>query len=182
VLPSGPGDLRVSWRWFRPADLLGVATLPAIPVLLLWSGSPWRLTGGGRGPDGLPDSLLPVLLAGLLACGYLLAARILNSTVVTVSGGRIRVRHGPLPWPGSGELDAGGIVQIFVRSRTVRRGSGPRGRRTRTVFVLAALLEGGGVVELVDRLETRDQALWLECEIEKTLGIADRVVPGEILR
>lgn len=106
---------------------------------------------------------------------YSTLAGFLNRTQVRLEPGRLSIRHGPLPWLGNQVLDSSELDQVFCRRRdsTGRHG-------TNVTYEVRAIMKGGKLIKLLSGLEDEDQALYLEQQIERRLGIADRAVPGEL--
>lgn len=113
---------------------------------------------------------------GLFLTYYTLAG-FLNRTIVRVSPSLLAVNHGPLPWWGNKQLDTGGIAQVYCKEH-IRRSRGT----TSASFSVHAALHAGGEAKLVDDLDNADQALYLEQEVERFLGIKDVPVRGEMVR
>ena len=106
---------------------------------------------------------------------YWAAAGWVNRTQIVVGIGKITVRHGPLPWAGNLELQVGNVKQLYSNEkRSQSDGS------TSTAYEVHAITQYGRTIKLVRGLETSQQALYIEQEIEKYLGIEDVPVKGEI--
>ena len=92
-----------------------------------------------------------------------------NSTTVRVGGGRIDVRHTPIPSIGfkNREVAAEQIAQLFARNRG-------------KLFEVAAQMKDGTTITLVSPLVSADQAVFIEQQIEGALGIEDYAVSGEL--
>jgi hypothetical protein len=112
-----------------------------------------------------PAGLMSVGLAGWVL--YTAAAGMLNRTQVRIASGMVHIEHGPLTWPGRQ------IAQLYCR----RRLQGAR-RRLHEVYEVCAVTVDRGSVRLLGPLRDPDEALFLEGEIERALGIADRPVTG----
>ena len=127
---------------------------------------------------------LPLLvLAPLL--GYYALVRGLNRVSFLADASGVRVRQGPVPWPGALRLERGAIEQLFSVEKlsNVRSGSDGRERvRVRRHYRLRARLDDGKRVDVITGLSSADQALWLERETERVLGIDDRPAEGEVRR
>jgi len=101
-------------------------------------------------------------------CGWL------NRTRITVGRGKVAVRHGPLPWFGNLEMDSSAIKQLYAKEMISSSRNG-----TTVHYDLNALTRDGRSITFVGGMENSDQALCIEQEIEKFLGIKDGVVKGE---
>ena len=87
---------------------------------------------------------------------------------------KLSVRHFPLPWYPAPTIPLSHIEQIYV-TREVRRNQDS----TTVSFSVRAVTRDNKNQLLLRSLEDLEQALWLEQEIETTLGIRDRRVAGE---
>lgn len=116
------------------------------------------------------------IAVGLIAA-YTLLAYWLNRTHVTVEGRRLRIRHGPLPWPGSGEWEAAHFEQLYCLQRVTRSE-----QVTTAHFDLMALCTNGRSVVLLKGVDNPQMVLWLEQELEKILDLHDEPVEGELAR
>jgi len=108
---------------------------------------------------------------------YSVLCYFLNSTSITVRGGVLKIRHGPLPWRGNCEILEADIDQIYckLKERHGRRG-------TQTTYEDNAVLTDNRKVTLLASLEDEDQALFIEQALEEHVGITDRQVRGEFRR
>lgn len=123
----------------------------------------------------------PIILFGLvhavagICLTYAAVAGYVNRTVISVSPTALTIRHGPLPWPGNATLSPAQITQLYCKER-IRRN---KGTMSYTYAVHAVTLSGRDV-PVLRVLESPEQALYLEHEIERFLGIEDRPVRGEL--
>ena len=97
-----------------------------------------------------------------------------NRTRITVDQGRISVRHGPLPWLGNKDLDGSNL------NSSTEREDLPRPRSTSVKYEVHALTTSGKNEKLLSGLETSEQALYIEQEIERYFRIEDAPVRGQI--
>lgn len=159
---GGVTRVRWTWRsWARARDLLGllagsaaVALVPPLrqPCFGWWFGA---------------------LLAASL---YAALARLVNATAVEVTRESIAVRHRPLPWTGNASWPAEEVEQVFSAVQ-------PGVRRSVVGYQVKLKLKSrSGAVALVRDLETPEQALFLEQELEAALRLEDRAVEGELPR
>jgi hypothetical protein len=102
-------------------------------------------------------------------------ATLLNTTTLTVGRGWLRIRHGPLYWPGRVDVPTSSLDQLYARKRVSHSKNG-----TTVRFELHAVLKDGKNKKLLKGLDEIEQALWLEQELEAVLGIRDRAVAGEL--
>ena len=98
-----------------------------------------------------------------------------NRTRITVDQGRISIRHGPLPWLGNKDLDGTTLKQLYSKEKI------SRGRNSTSVtYEVHALTTSGRNEKLLSGLETSEQALYIEQEIERYFRIEDAPVRGQI--
>lgn len=102
---------------------------------------------------------------------------LLNQTMIRVGSGSLQTAHAPLPWPGK-RFDAHDLEQLFV-SQKVSTSSGRRGRSTTITYRVEAVTRTGERVNILQGLESPEQAKFIEQEIERHLRIEDAPVRGE---
>jgi len=179
VLPSG---LRLTWRWMSPAAYFLVFFCVFWDgFLVFWYATATSDVDWSQGAEALAGPRLMMLLFPLLhvAAGigitYFTVCKFVNRTVVDVSPRELVVRIEPLPWPGKRAVAPLQIAQIY-REEVVRHGK----NGTTITYQLSAALKDGKKLKLLSGLEAADQALYLEQEIERHLGIRDQPVAGEM--
>ena len=165
--------LVLSYRWFSPAHLfMLVFCVFWIGFLVVWYGLALSRHAGPADPM-VWFPLLHVAVG--IGITYSTIAGFVNRTTITVGGGELTVRHGPLPWPGGRVVPAHEIVQLYREERTTNTRSGRSFRHE-----LNATTGDGRKVRLVARVPGADLALYLEHAIERELGLVDQHVPGEM--
>ena len=127
------------------------------------------------------SGMLPLLVvsAGLL---YFAAVRGFNKHRIRVDNARLQVTQGPLPWLGNRQLNSSDIEQLYATEHESRVDNGRGGNRNARVsrhYRLSANMRGSGRVTILKGLNDPHQALWLEQEIERLLGISNQGVAGE---
>ena len=125
---------------------------------------------------------LPILLIASVGIFYFAAGQAFNEHRIRVDTARLEVTQGPVPWRGSKKLDASDIVQLYATEHERRTQSGKSGSQRVSVhkyYRLSANTRNNGRVSILGGLSDPRQALWLEQEIERVLGIADKPVAGE---
>ena len=116
-----------------------------------------------------------VVRHSMFGIAYTALAGWLNRTRITVDQGRISVRHGPLPWLGNKDLDGSTMKQLYSKEKI------SRGRNSTSVtYEVHAITTNGRNEKLLSGLETSEQALYIEQEIERYLRIEDAPVRGQI--
>ena len=161
-----PGGMQVSWS-----------------VGGIFQGVVIAIIAGAFAYAALSSGMLVLLIAsaGLF---YFSAAQALNKHRIRVDGARLEVTQGPLPWKGSKKLNASDVVQLYTTEHESRTQSDKDGHRKVIVhkyYRLSANTRQGKRVKILNALRDPRQALWLEQEIERLLGIADKPVTGEHL-
>lgn len=168
------GGFRILRRWFSPIFVV-LAFFAAIWLGMLAFGYGMMVSSGAP----LFVMLFPLLHVGVgVGLGYWALCGFLNTTTVEAEGGRLTVRHRPLPWPGNATWAAAELSQVYVKEKVHRHKDGGE---TSTYDVLAVTREGRGT-KLLSGLPDADSALFVEQEIERRLGIEDRPVAGEVER
>lgn len=165
-------DIRFTRRWFGPTYIF----LALFAVF--WNGFMAVWFGIAIVSRLWPMALFGTLHAAIgLFVAYLALAGFLNSTVIRVGLGEIEVKHGPLPWFGNRRLETVSIAQLYSKEVV------SRSRRSTSVSHEVHLAtRDGRHIKLLSGLESSEQALYLEQEIERYLGIKDQAVRGEIPR
>ena len=105
----------------------------------------------------------------VLSWNYNLAAMFVNSTVVTANADAVTVRHGPLPSP-------------FARNAYVERHEIGQlySAKFGALYAVLANLKSGRSSRLVQPLIKAEQALFIEQQLERALGLTDVPVAGEL--
>lgn len=165
-------ELRLIRRWFSPTYIfLGIFAIFWNGFMALWFGIAiigrvWSMAlfGTIHGAIGL-------------FVAYVAVAGLVNSTLVRVGMGEIEVRHSPLPWRGNRRIETAGVAQLYSKEVSHRSR-----RRTTQSYEIHVATRDGHQVRLLSALESSEQALYLEQELERYLGIADQPMRGEIPR
>lgn len=167
----GDRSLVVRWRWFQPTALFLLAFAVAWDAFLVfWYGM--ALTG----PD-TPWLMVVFPLAHVavgVAITYTSLASLLNQTRLVCTKGVLKVRHGPLPWYPQPTLPVRDLEQLYVQREVKHSKNG-----TTVKWHLRAVTRAHTGQPVVKGLDTLQQALWLEQELEDMLDIRDRPVAGE---
>jgi hypothetical protein len=162
------GTTTLSWRWFHVGYALLTGLCIAwivIPVLLY---ATWFEEGSA--PFIATLALWLFLGSGALLA-YMVLTGFLNTTRIEVSRGGLRIQHGPLPWFSNVTRPGRELTQLY--------GQEVKGKH-HTYYKLLALDREGREVLLLDHLENKEQALYLEQTLERGLGIEDGPVDGEL--
>jgi predicted Zn finger-like uncharacterized protein len=105
-----------------------------------------------------------------LGVAYGALTNLLNTTVFEIDGQSLRLRHGPIPARGNRELPIDELLQLYTEEHAGSKGS--------KSYALVAAVRSGPAIKLVEGLESREQALYIERAIETHLGILDTPPPA----
>ena len=167
------GTLTISRKWFSwsAIPLLGFATIWDA-FLVGWYG----MVSSMSGPMEWLFLLFPLIHVGVgIGITYTAFAKLINRTDIEVDPKRVTVKNGPLKWRGNKEVYSTAIHQVYVHE-TGRLGNDQNPSK---LYEVHAILKGGGSVRLVKGLTSQFQALYIEQEIERYLGITPQPVKGE---
>ncbi len=164
--------LEITRRWFSLSVIfISFFAIAWDIFLLVWYGALLH-----QGNASLLKSLFPLLHIALgVGVSYFALAGWLNHTSILVSPDELRIRHAPLPWFGGQTLQSPSLQQLY--SKEVVSYS----RNGRTVhYDLRAITHDGRNIKLLSGLESSQQALYIEQQVEKYLCIRNENVAGEI--
>ncbi|MEW6997812.1 hypothetical protein AADZ86_08910 [Colwelliaceae bacterium BS250] len=113
-----------------------------------------------------------LLLVLGLAGAYVAIVCLLTSTHLTVSRKELEVRHKPLPWFGNKTIQASDIKQLYGKEK--------RGKN-KMIYAVHLITHNGEDTRLLSGLDSREQALYIEQEVEKYLSIKNVSVHGELV-
>lgn len=109
---------------------------------------------------------------------YYALATWVNKTHIFVGQNAMEIIHKPLPWLGHKRLDAKNIKQLYS-TKKISRSTTNNHTRSITNYYLHVVSFDGDDMSLLN-VENSEQALFLEKQIEKYLGIKNLKVRGEI--
>ncbi len=164
-------SLDISYKWYSPMYIFLAF------FALFWNGfmAVWYYIA-------LTEGVWMMAIFGVfhLAVGvgliYTVLAGFFNSTHINATQTRLKFLHEPLWWRGNREIEVSEIDQIFCKLQVNRGKNGS----TSLAYHLCMIDVTGKHTKLLTNLETPEQALFLEQELEKFLGIEDRRVAGEL--
>jgi hypothetical protein len=169
-----PGLVRISWRWFTPSLLfLTFFCIVWDGFLLLW------YTAAFAFPDiPLMFKVFPLLHVAVgVGLTYRVIAGFVNSTRVEVTRRSLSIQHGPMRWKRNRTIQGSDLKQLFCKQKVHRTND------TETyTYELLAFTRDGQTLTLLDSLEEPRQALYLEEQLERRLGIDNEPVEGELDR
>lgn len=170
VEPTGGGIL-ITRRWFS------VIAFFLIPFCIVWDSFliGWYALSG-HAP--LVFKLFPIIHVAIgVGLTYLTLALIINRTWIKADNGVVSILHGPLPWRGNQVIPCADIDQLFCRE-IIRQGkNGPS-----VSYELWAALRNGTTKRVLSTMLSDEQAIFIEQQLEKALGITDRAMAGEVHR
>jgi hypothetical protein len=165
-------DLVITRRWF------GLQTLMMTAFVIFWDGFLFFWYSKAVPGGDMMVVLFPLLHVGVgVWLTYYTLAGYVNKTIVRINYEKISVRHRPLPYWGYKTVQSGDIKQLYSKEK-ISRSSNKRS----VTYEVHALTHNGKSIKLVSYMESSEQALFVEQEIEKYLGIKDKPVRGEISR
>ena len=157
-LGGAPGPITIRRRWLRGKHqvFLFICLGSSIGVMALWFN--YGLT-----------AWTVVATLFVLSWDYNLTTMFVNSTVIRADTKGVSVEHGPLP-------------SLFGRGQRVAREQVKQLFATNFggLFAVKAQLVDGKELDLVKPLVSPEQALFVEQQLEKSLGITDFAVEGEL--
>lgn len=172
VLSSLRGDLVIQRKWFTPA------AFGLLFFAIFWNGFMvvWHTIALSQGAwfmslFGLIHTAIGIgLIYGVLTSFF-------NSTIILAGNRDLSVKHGPLPWKGNKRVPRSDIDQVFCRSdvKTSKNGS-------RTIYSVEVVTKDNHREPLIKSLNSEDEALFIEQELEVFLGLKDQPVRGEVER
>ncbi len=120
--------------------------------------------------------MIPHLTVGIVVA-YAALAHLFNTTTITILYDAISLRHAPVPVLGGKTIARGDIQQLYSKE-TVSHGK----HNDTYTYGVNVILNGGGDIELIGGFQGKEDAIFIEQQIEKRLGISDVIVPGELPR
>lgn len=106
---------------------------------------------------------------------YTTLAGFVNSTHINATRNRLEIRHRPLWWMGNRAVEVSEIDQLFCKLQVNNSENG-----TTYAYHLYMIDKNKKHTKLISNMESPDQVLYLEQEIENFLGIKNRRVKGEL--
>tara|TARA_R110001583_G_scaffold31479_1_gene107633 strand:- start:4175 stop:4765 length:591 start_codon:yes stop_codon:yes gene_type:complete len=121
------------------------------------------------GGEIAPISII-FLLPGVGIAYYALLGFV-NKTYIYVSKTDLKVSHKPLPWIGGSVIQASDIKQLYGREKY---------QNDTKTYEVHVITHSGEDTKLLSGLDSSEQALYIEQEIEKYLSIKNVPVRGEL--
>lgn len=169
-LEKFPTYIRITRKWF------GIQTIFITVFAVFWNGLLYSYYGALHEEADSFDRLFPLIHVGAgIFMTYYAIASWFNTSTVSVSKQIIEIIHKPIPWFGNKSISSMDLKQLYVKERVTRQNNG-----NNITYEVHAILYSGTNAKLLTGLETSEQALYIEQEIEKYLGIKNARVKGEI--
>lgn len=171
IRSDGQG-LEIIRRWF------GLATIPLLVFCVFWNGfmAVWFTIAITQKQFTMAafGSLHAAVGLGIL---YTTLAQFFNTTTIRVSYDSVTVRHSPMPWPGQKTVVRADVKQFFSQEDTyeTKHGHGH-------TYAVRLLTQNEKTIDIITGLADRNEALFVEQQVEKYLGIRDENVSGELSR
>lgn len=162
--------IHISRKWF------GLQFIILTLFTLFWNGfliHTYLLMGDEA---SLTMKSMPLLHAavGIIMAYYVLAGW-LNTTNIFVSRESLEINHKPLPWLGNKKLKSADLKQLYTKEKVSRKNNS-----NHVTYEVHAILHNGKNIKLLSGLESSEQGLYIEQEIEKYLNIENTPVRGEV--
>jgi hypothetical protein len=162
-------SLRITRKWFSPVAFF------LLFFAVFWNGFMivWHAIALGTGMWVM--SAFGLIHTGIgIGLIYVVLAKFLNTTVITANKFELSVISGPLPWRGNKRIEAGQVRQLYCKEKVSHGKNGAS-----VSYSVEAVMNDNTRQTLAAGFENSDQALFVEQQIERHLGIADVPVAGE---
>jgi hypothetical protein len=171
-IQSTMDGLEIIRKWFSKKIIaLLVFCLFWDGFMVVWFGIALKEGQWAMAAFGTIHALVGLGLSYYLVCGFV------NRTHIEISFRNISIQHQPMPWPGNKVIPIGDVKQVFTKRKVHRNKNG-----SSYTYGVHFLDHTDQEKKLFPGLESAEQALYIEQEIEKTLGIKDAAVEGELSR
>lgn len=126
-----------------------------------------------------------LMLAGIsihltigLGLAYYLLCKYFNKTVFRVTRNYLTTQHKPLwiPFYKTHDIPVDEIEQLYAKEYV----AATQNKQPVYAYAVYLLTTGGKDIKIIKGLDTPEQALYIEQEVEKFLGLVDRKVRGEL--
>ena len=114
------------------------------------------------------------ILSGV-AVSYYAITGWFNKTYIKVTSQYIDISHKPLPWMGNKKINSYDIKQLYGKEKISRNNNS-----SSVTYEVHVIMNSGYDTKLLSGLSNSEQALYIEQEIEKFLGIKNKSVRGEL--
>lgn len=162
----------ITRRWF------GLKIIFLTFFVIVWNGFLFSWYSTAIKSQDMMTILFPLIHVAVgIGLTYYVIAGYLNKTYIRVDNSSIVIKHAPIPFFGNKTLSSSGIKQLYSKEK-IRHS-----REGRSVsYEVHVITYDRKNVKLLSGLESSEQALFIEQEIEKFLKIEDKTVKGELSR
>lgn len=167
------GELTLVYSW------LGTKHFFAILNLVVLCGFYWFSIGDLKlDLDSIWQNKMQLILLLLITgSAYHVLLGFINKTRLQVNRTRVRVSHGPLPCLLPKAMQTSDFAQLYVKQDVHQSRSS---NNTDVSFRVQVISKQGKILTLVKGIQSSEDALYIEQEIESYLGIKDLSVKGEL--
>ena len=162
--------MQIDRKWFG----LNIAFMSVFAII--WNGFIFNIYSGMEPDAELSQKLLPLPFVAIgIGITYYAIAGWFNKTSIFVSRDAVEIQHKPIPWIGNKRLLVNNIKQLYTKEKISQNQNG-----TSVTYEVHVIVFNGKIIKLVSGLESSEQALFIEQEIEKYLKIENQPVRGEV--
>ncbi len=166
------GMLEIRRRWFGPAFIfLAFFCVFWNGFMIFWHAMALSMGAWFMSLFGLLHTAVGIGLAWFTLAG------LLNTTTIRARRGLVEITSGPIPCGGNATLSTDDLAQLYCKESVSHSKNG-----TSYSYQVLAVTKANVRKTLLKGLNEADQALFIEQELERFLGIEDRPMPGEIAR
>ncbi|MBO1255749.1 hypothetical protein J3L16_08640 [Alteromonas sp. 5E99-2] len=162
--------IHISRKWF------GASTLFLIVFAAFWDIFLFSFYSNMSTESDIFTKLFPLIHVAVgIGITYFAIASCFNKSNIFVSKQTLEINHKPFPWVGNKTLKSYELKQLYTKEKISTSNNS-----TRVTYEVHAIMNKGKNTKLLSGLESSEQALYIEQEIEKYLQIQDIRVKGEI--
>lgn len=169
-LHEHPDYIHITRKWFGSQ----IVFLTAFAIL--WNVFLVNFYAGMDENTDILTMLFPLfhVVAGVCITYYVIAGW-LNKSNIFLSKHTIEINHKPIPWFGNAKFKSTDLKQLYAKEKITNNRNG-----TKTTYEVHAILKNKKNIKLLSGLESSEQALFIEQEIENFLQIENTPVRGEV--
>jgi hypothetical protein len=162
--------IQISRKWF------GWQAIFLVVFAIIWNAFLFSFYKDlGKNADTLTKLLPLIHVAAGIGISYYAIASLFNVSTIFVSKDTLEISHKPIPWLGNKRLKSAELKQIYVKEKIKRNNN-----NTSVTYEVRAILLNGKSIKIISGLPNSEQALYVEQEIERYIGIEDVKVKGEV--
>jgi hypothetical protein len=165
-----PTHIQITRKWFGPSIIFMTF------FVIFWNVFLFNFYASMGEDADIFAKLFPLLHVGVgVSLTYYVIAGWFNKSTILVSKSALEINHKPIPWFGNKTLKSTDLKQLYAKEKINRNKNG-----TSIIYEVHAILRNERNIKLLSGLESSEQALYIEQEIEKFLKIKNVSVRGEI--